>query len=130
MTATASPITPIPTAMAVALMALTGAALWLPVFGLAAVGFGSLNGLWYAVAYPLMMGATFFVSRWHPGKPWLLAASAVLVSYVTALIVVPGTGNLLPFEVAIMAVLTVPLAFIAKSGAKYWMNSHHANVGG
>ena len=130
MSAAASPITQLPTAMAVALMALTGAALWLPVFGLSALGLGSVNGLWYAVAYPLMIGAAFFVSRWHPRRPWLLAASVVLASYLTALIVVPGTGNLLPFEVAIMAVLTVPLAFVAKSGAKHWTNSHHANVGG
>ena len=130
MSATASPMTQLPTAMAVALMAFTGAALWLPVFGLAGLGFGSLNGLWYGGAYPLMMGAAFFVSRWHSRKPWLLAASMLLASYITALIVVPGTGNLLPFEVVIMAVLTVPLAFAAKSGAKYWTSSHHVNVGG
>ena len=130
MSAATSPSAQLSTAIAVALMALTGATLWLPVFGLAALGLGSLNGLWYAVAYPLMMAAAFFLSRWHPNRPWLLAASAVFVSYVTALIVVPGTGNLLPFEVAIMAVLTVPLAFVAKSGAKYWVNAQHANVGG
>jgi hypothetical protein len=130
MSASASPITELPTAAAVALMAFAGAALWLPVFGLADLGLGSINGLWYAAAYPLMMVAPFFLSRWHPRRPWLLAIAMVLASYVTALSVVPGTGNLLPFEVAIMAGLTLPIAFAAKSGAKYWTSSHDAKVGG
>jgi hypothetical protein len=54
----------------------------------------------------------------------------LFASYVTALIFVPGAGNLLPFEVAIIAVLTVLPALAAKWGARYWTSSYHADFGG
>ena len=120
----------LPTTLAVAVMVVFGAVVWLPVFGAASLGVASHNALWYFAAYPLMIAAAFLISRWHRGRPWLLAAAMVFASYVTALVFVPGTGNLLPFELVIMAVLTVLPALAAKWVAKYWDSSQHANVGG
>ncbi len=75
--------------------------------------------LWYVVAYPAMLLAAFFIGRWHPVPSFLFAAVMNAASYITALEFIPGTGNLLPFEVLFMLILTSPVAF-----ASWWGHRH------
>jgi hypothetical protein len=66
-----------------------------------------------------MVLGSFAVGRWHPVSPFLLAVIMNTASYATALKFIPGTGELLPFEVLFMLVLTIPLAFAARWGARH-----------
>ena len=109
-----------PTEEVVILMGVFGAALWVPVIGAANLVVASPYTVWYFGAYPTMIIAAFAVSRWHPGRPWLISTTMVFSSYAAALFLVPGTGNLLPFELIIMALLSVPPALVHKKGAQVW----------
>lgn len=102
---------------------LVGVIVWAPIKWLTGLGIASIDALWYAGAYPLMIGACFFISRWHPKRTWVLAFAMIFASYFTALAIVPGTGNLLPFEIALMLILTVPAALASRLGAHFWMRN-------
>lgn len=106
-----------------------GAALWIPVFWLSSRGHGDPDRIWYVVAYPVMLMASFMISRWHSVEPWGIAGLMLGGNYIVALAVVPGAGNLLPFEVLIMAMLACPLAAAAKLGSIFWRRRRRPRVG-
>src|SRR5512146_1803019 len=96
--------------LALVVSAVLGVMVWVPIEWLSGLGVGSIDALWYLGAYPLMIGACFVISRWHLRRTWVIAFTMIFASYFTALAIVPGTGNLLPFEILIMLFLTVPPA--------------------
>ena len=115
---------------ALAVAAVIGILVWLPVELFQRLGVGTREFLFYAGAYPLMIGACFFISRWHKKRPWTLATVMMAANYIAFLVAIPGAGNMLPFEVLIYCVLTLLPAWAAKSGADYWETEHSANAGG
>ena len=99
--------------------ALVGAVLWVPVVALSRSGFGNEGMLWYVIAYPAMVIAGFAIGRWHPVPSFLFAVVMNAASYLTALVFIPSTGELLPFEVLFMLILTIPVAFAVQWGARH-----------
>ena len=105
--------------LALGASALIGGIAWVPVVVLSRAGVGDEGMLWYVVAYPAMLVAAFVLGRWHSVPPFLFAAIMNTASYLTALAFIPGTGNLLPFEVLFMLILTIPAALATRLGRRH-----------
>lgn len=103
----------------VLLWVVVGSFVWVPLI-LANNALGrpsnSAWSLWYWVGYPVFL-AFAFVSGHRTGRAsWPDSILLMSASYVTALIFVEHTGNLLPFELLLMTILTIPLYFAERSG--------------
>jgi hypothetical protein len=70
--------------------------------------------LWYVFGYPAILLVAWMLGRRTQNGAWRFGAIAVASSYVSALVFVPQTGSLLPFEIVWMSVLAT---FAAISGA-------------
>lgn len=84
-----------------------------------AVGRGgdAAYSVWLWFMYPtLLVIAAFLGYRWPSGS-WQYGFIAVVVSYVAALIVVPGAGNMLPFEIIAELIYSLPAAYAGRFGA-------------
>jgi hypothetical protein len=75
--------------------------------------------LWYWIGYPMILLTTAALGYWAQNKTWLMGPIAVFASYIAALFLVPQTGNMLPFELLWMAILSAPAAWAGKVGADF-----------
>lgn len=75
--------------------------------------------LWYWIGYPMILSTTAALGYWAQNKTWLIGPVAVFASYIAALFFVPQSGNMLPFEVLWMAILSAPAAWAGKIGADF-----------
>lgn len=108
------------------ILAIAGAVVWLPLISANSVLNRPPNDawtLWYWIGYPLLLLLSLGVGYWTGKAPWFHGLLAVAGSYVAALILVPHTGNLLPFELLWMAILAVPAALLERAGAKWQIDS-------
>jgi hypothetical protein len=99
-----------------------GVAIWLPLNAInQAIGKPPNDAwsLWYWVGYPLILLSTAILGYWSQNKIWLIGPIAVFASYIAALFLVSQTGNMLPFELLWMAILSAPAAWAGKVGADF-----------
>ena len=103
------------------LAVLVGVILWPPLIILNQLSGNAPNNAWmwwYVIAYPLILLMSFGLGRRLPTASWRPAPVAVASSYVVALALVPQTGTLLPFELAVMVVLALIGAGVGKLGSR------------
>jgi hypothetical protein len=74
--------------------------------------------LWYWTAYPAILVGAWYLGHRIRSAAWRFGASAVAASYVAALVVVPQSGSLLPFELLLMGVLAVGAALVGSLGGR------------
>lgn len=100
----------------------TGIIVWLP---LNAINEGLGNppndawSLWYWIGYPVILLMAALLGYFVPNGVWRNGPVAVFASYVAALYLVPQTGNLLPFELLWMGLLSAPAAWAGKAGKHF-----------
>jgi len=73
--------------------------------------------IWLWFMYPALLVMSAFLGYRWPSGAWQYGFIAVVVSYIGALIVVPGAGNLLPFEIIAELLLSLPAAYAGRLGA-------------
>jgi len=108
------------------ILAITGAVVWLPLIAANSALNRPANDawtLWYWIGYPLLLLLSLGVGYWTGKATWFHGLLAVVGSYVAALILVPQTGNLLPFELLWMGILAIPAALLERTGAKWRISS-------
>ena len=99
--------------------ALIGAILWLPFFAAEAIlQSGRLWSMWFWLGYPALLVCMFFVGYRSKQASWLDALVALASSYLIAILVIPGTGNMLPFEIALVLLLVIPAAVAVRMGRR------------
>jgi hypothetical protein len=100
--------------------ALLGVAVWIPLFVVETLRHhpGHLWSMWYWVGYPMLLFGVFFIGYRTKQGLWVYGPVSLLSSYITALLLIPNTGNLLPFELLIIALFSVPAILLAKMGAR------------
>ena len=72
---------------------------------------------WFQFCYPVIVFLSFFLGFAVPQKPWRWPLLMMISSYVGELFLLPGTGELLFLEVALLAVLMIPCVILAYFGA-------------
>src|SRR5476651_293125 len=97
-----------------------GAILWVP-FRIATVRLGWPGNdawiLWFWIGYPLLLLSSLFAG--YKLGTGVRGPIAILGSYIAALFLIPHTGNLLPFELVFMGVLSVPAAIAELIGGRF-----------
>ena len=84
-----------------------------------AVALGNVKtfNVWLWVMYPALLVLVALIGYRNPHRAWRYGVFAVFASYLGALIVVPGVGNLLPFELLLHGALAVPAAIVGQFAA-------------
>ena len=72
---------------------------------------------WFQFCYPAIVFLSFFLGFAGTKKPWRWPSLVMLSFYLGTLLLLPGAGELMFFEVALLAVLTIPCVILAYFGA-------------
>jgi len=72
---------------------------------------------WFQFCYPVIVFLSFFLGFAGPQKPWRWPSLVMLSFYLGTLFLLPGAGELLFLEVALLAVITIPCVILAYVGA-------------
>lgn len=101
---------------------MVGALVWLPLIAInKALGHPGNDAwtLWYWAGYPALLVYLFGIGFRRGAHSWSHGSLAVFSSYLTALLLVAQTGNLLPFELLVMGVMSVPAILAERIGARF-----------
>jgi hypothetical protein len=100
---------------------MAGALLWIPLIAVnKALGNPDNDAwtLWYWVGYPALLALLFGIGFRRGVHSWRNGLAAMFSSYLTALLLVAHTGNLLPFEVLVMGAMSLPAIIVERIGAR------------
>lgn len=88
------------------------------------IGGGPRSGysIWLSYSYPALLVLAVFLGYKWPDRAWRYGVIAVISSYVTALFILPGAANLLPFQIILEAIYSIPAAFSGWLGSR-WSNT-------
>jgi hypothetical protein len=73
---------------------------------------------WIWSMYPVLLIASMYFGHRLKRQPWLWGILMVYSSFITALIVVPGAGNLFPFEFLFHSLLVIPAVLSGLLGSQ------------
>lgn len=98
-----------------------GVAVWGPAYAITAILGQAVNEAWtwwYVIGLPIICALGWICGRRALSRYALIGVVAIAASYVTALLCIPHTGNLLPFELIWMAVLAGIVTVVAALGKR------------
>lgn len=72
---------------------------------------------WLKFIYPFFLFCSLLLGLGGPGSPWRLPVWMMVSFYGATLFMLPGTGELLPFEILVLALLTIPGIVVSYIGA-------------
>ncbi len=72
--------------------------------------------LWYM--YPVLLLISVFLGYRWPFKAWQYGVLAIISSYISAFVIIPGVGSLLPFEIIMELLYSIPAAIAG------WLGEH------
>jgi hypothetical protein len=78
---------------------------------------GKTFTIWIWTMYPLLLVASMFLGYKLKRRPWLYGIVMIYSSFFAALIVVPGAGNLFPFEFLFHTALAIPAVLTGLLGS-------------
>jgi hypothetical protein len=83
------------------------------------LGFSSRQYMvfWLRFCYPVFLLCSLLFAFADPRAPWRLPVLMMVSFYVGTLFLLPGAGELLLFEILLIAILTVPGIAVAYLGA-------------
>ena len=80
-------------------------------------GADAAYSIWLIGMYPILIIIVFFLGYRWPINAGQYGFIAVISSYVGALVVIPGAGNLLPLEIIMELLYSIPASFSGWLGA-------------
>jgi len=78
---------------------------------------GKAFTIWIWFMYPLLLVVSMYLGHRIKRRAWIWGVLMVYSSFLAALVVVPGAGNLFPFEFLFHTLLAIPAAFVGLLGS-------------